>query len=203
MTNITINTLPPNDVTITPPDVVNITTTIDGVTTVTTSSLSPNNVTVTQSNAVAVVTGLAQGLQGIQGEQGIQGVQGVQGEQGEQGEQGVQGLQGAPGVQGEQGLQGIQGIQGIQGLPGADGVGVPSGGSTGQILAKASNDDYDSEWVDQSGGGGGEWGDITGTLSDQTDLQAALDLKIESLNFDGGNATTILITDFNVNGGNA
>jgi nitrogen fixation protein len=29
-----------------------------------------------------------------------------------------------------------------------------------------------------SGGGGAEWGDITGTLSDQTDLQSALDLKV-------------------------
>jgi hypothetical protein len=29
-----------------------------------------------------------------------------------------------------------------------------------------------------AGGGGAEWGDITGTLSDQTDLQTALDLKV-------------------------
>lgn len=32
-------------------------------------------------------------------------------------------------------------------------------------------------WVDYGGGGGGTWGTITGTLSDQTDLQAALDAK--------------------------
>jgi archaellum component FlaG (FlaF/FlaG flagellin family) len=31
--------------------------------------------------------------------------------------------------------------------------------------------------VGSGGGGGGAWGDITGTLSDQTDLQAALDAK--------------------------
>lgn len=30
--------------------------------------------------------------------------------------------------------------------------GVPVGGSTGQVLAKASNDDYDSEWVTPEGG---------------------------------------------------
>jgi hypothetical protein len=30
-----------------------------------------------------------------------------------------------------------------------------------------------------SGGGGAEWGDITGTLSDQTDLQSALDAKFD------------------------
>lgn len=31
---------------------------------------------------------------------------------------------------------------------------VPSGGSSGQVLAKHSNNDYDVEWVNQSGGGG-------------------------------------------------
>ena len=35
------------------------------------------------------------------------------------------------------------------------GVGVPPGGDEDQVLAKASSDDYDLEWVDQSGGGGG------------------------------------------------
>lgn len=34
-------------------------------------------------------------------------------------------------------------------------VGVPAGGTTSQVLAKASDDDHDTEWVDQSGGGGG------------------------------------------------
>ena len=41
-----------------------------------------------------------------------------------------------------------------QGLPGAPGIGVPIGGLDGQVLAKASNTDYDTEWVNQSGGGG-------------------------------------------------
>lgn len=40
---------------------------------------------------------------------------------------------------------------GRRGLPG---VGVPTGGADGQVLAKASTTDYDTEWVDQSGGGG-------------------------------------------------
>lgn len=35
-----------------------------------------------------------------------------------------------------------------------DGLGVPSGGTTGQILAKASNADNDTEWITPSGGGG-------------------------------------------------
>ncbi|MXO72864.1 beta strand repeat-containing protein [Alteraurantiacibacter buctensis] len=33
--------------------------------------------------------------------------------------------------------------------------GIPVGGTTGQVLAKASDADYDLEWVDQTGGGGG------------------------------------------------
>ena len=37
---------------------------------------------------------------------------------------------------------------------GPAGVGVPSGGATGQVLAKASDADHDTEWVEQSGGGG-------------------------------------------------
>jgi len=42
---------------------------------------------------------------------------------------------------------------------------VPAGGTSGQVLAKASGDDYDVEWVNQTGGSGGvsdgDKGDIT------------------------------------------
>lgn len=48
------------------------------------------------------------------------------------------------------------GKQGPQGQAGAAGVGVPSGGTTGQVLKKASNTNYDTEWADESGGGGGD-----------------------------------------------
>ena len=56
---------------------------------------------------------------------------------------------------------------------------MAAGGTTGQVLAKKSNTDYDTEWVNQSGGGGGAaaWGSITGDLDDQTDLKNALDAK--------------------------
>jgi hypothetical protein len=37
---------------------------------------------------------------------------------------------------------------------GQPGIGVPAGGTTGQVLAKASNTDYDTTWVNQQGGGG-------------------------------------------------
>jgi len=116
-----------------------------------------------------------QGLQGDTGPQGIQGIQGIQGEtgatgpQGLQGDTGPQGIQGIQGIQGEtgetgatgpQGEQGIQGIQGIQGETGATGAGVVVGGTTGQVLSKASATDYDTEWTtidalpDQTGNSG-------------------------------------------------
>lgn len=82
------------------------------------------------------------------GTQGPQGPEGPEGPEGPQGPQGIQGIQGIPGP------QGIQGIPGPQGDPGAPGVGVPAGGSTGQVLAKASPTDYDTQWVTGSGGGG-------------------------------------------------
>lgn len=37
--------------------------------------------------------------------------------------------------------------QGPQGIQGATGPGVPAGGTAAQILAKASPDDYDTEWI--------------------------------------------------------
>lgn len=40
-------------------------------------------------------------------------------------------------------------------LQGADGVGVPAGGTEGQVLAKATDGDYETVWVNQSGGSGG------------------------------------------------
>lgn len=40
-----------------------------------------------------------------------------------------------------------KGDNGVDGKDGADGVGVPNGGTTNQILVKASNDDYDTRWV--------------------------------------------------------
>jgi len=50
------------------------------------------------------------------------------------------------------GNTGPSGPQGIQGEAGPAGVGVPTGGTAGQVLAKASGADFDTEWVDQSGG---------------------------------------------------
>ncbi len=42
------------------------------------------------------------------------------------------------------------GPQGVQGVAGNDGAGIPTGGTTGQVLAKVDNQDYNTEWVSLS-----------------------------------------------------
>lgn len=48
---------------------------------------------------------------------------------------------------------------------------------TGQAGKFLKTDGSNASWDTAGGGGGGTWGSITGTLSDQTDLQGALDAK--------------------------
>ena len=57
------------------------------------------------------------------------------------------------GEQGPKGNTGAQGPQGPQGLPGPTGPGVPTGGTTGQVLSKSGNGDYDTVWKDMESGG--------------------------------------------------
>lgn len=45
-------------------------------------------------------------------------------------------------------LRGEPGEPGQPGQPGKNGIGVPAGGIAGQVLAKKSDDDYDTEWID-------------------------------------------------------
>ena len=91
-----------------------------------------------------------QGSAGIQGEKGDRGDKGdpgdigPAGEKGDQGEQGIQGIQGLPGTPGDKGDRGDQGEKGDKGDPGQ---GIPTGGASGQILSKRTNDDYDTEWI--------------------------------------------------------
>lgn len=59
------------------------------------------------------------------------------------------------GPTGATGPAGADGATGSVGATGPTGAGVAAGGTTSQVLAKVSDDDYDTEWVDQSGGGGG------------------------------------------------
>lgn len=67
------------------------------------------------------------------------------------GPEGPQGPEGDPGPQGDDGVPGADGAPGSDGEPGA---GVPTGGTTGQVLAKATGDDYDTEWVTPTGSAG-------------------------------------------------
>lgn len=133
---------------------------------------------------------LTPGPQGPQGEKGEKGDKGDPGEKGDKGDPGAQGIPGEQGPMGQQGIQGPAGVKGDKGdkgdpgEPGADGpkgdqgepgVGVPAGGSTGQVLAKASNADYDTEWIDQTGGGGsGQPGEDGGYYQPNVDTEGNL-----------------------------
>lgn len=50
-------------------------------------------------------------------------------------------------LEGPQGPAGPRGPSGSAGAAGPMGPGIPAGGTTGQILAKASGDDFDFEWI--------------------------------------------------------
>lgn len=121
----------------------------------------------------------AAGADGADGAVGPQGPQGDPGADGAVGPQGVDGLsayevavadgfvgdetawlaslvgpQGPQGDPGADGAVGPQGPAGADGADGADGQGVPVGGTAGQVLAKIDGTDYNTEWVDQTGGSG-------------------------------------------------
>ena len=95
-------------------------------------------------------------------------------------------------------VTGAAGPTGSQGPAGPVGPGVITGGFTGQVLAKKTNADYDTEWVTGGGGGGAAiWGGITGTLSNQTDLQTVLDAKAPSSGISPSaiSGTAVITTD--------
>lgn len=94
--------------------------------------------------------------------------------------------------------------QGVPGPAGPAGVGVPTGGTTGQALVKTSNTDYETGWG--TAVASAAWGAITGTLSAQTDLQSALDAKqatlVSATNIKTVNGNTLLGSgDLVVSGG--
>lgn len=60
------------------------------------------------------------------------------------------------------GPQGVQGEIGAQGPAGADGQGVPTGGTAGQVLAKVDATDYNTQWITPVNSGWGLAGN-TGT----------------------------------------
>lgn len=144
------------------------------------------------------------GLPGARGPTGPKGERGEKGERGPIGPQGTVGPTGPRGLSGDDGREvtlrstqthvqwqyvGDPGWTNLFAIPRAR---ITGGGgahhltdlndidfttlSDGYVLSyNLANNSF--EFVAQSGGGGGTWGSITGTLSDQTDLQAALDTK--------------------------
>lgn len=67
---------------------------------------------------------------------------------------------GPQGPQGDQGDPGADGDAGPTGPTGPAGPGVPVGGTTGQVLAKINATNYNTHWVDPSGGAGSILADI-------------------------------------------
>ena len=100
---------------------------------------------------------------------------------GEPGRDGIDGKDGEPGKDGEQGPMGPQG---------ETGEGVPAGGSAGQVLAKKSDTDYDTEWVDQTGGSGGSSYTFTDGLT-ETDGTVKWDLSDRIAGGDGNGSLEI------------
>ena len=75
-------------------------------------------------------------------------VAGPTGAVGAQGVTGATGAAGGAGPAGATGATGLQGVAGTSGATGPAGAGVPSAGTTGQLLAKSSDTDYATEWID-------------------------------------------------------
>lgn len=93
------------------------------------------------------------GPAGATGATGPQGHEGPKGDTGATGPAGPEGPVGPQGPEGPQGPIGETGPKGDTGATGQAGVGVPAGGTAGQVLAKKSGTDYDTEWKDPAGGG--------------------------------------------------
>jgi hypothetical protein len=76
---------------------------------------------------------------------------------------GTAGTSGTSGTSGIDGTSGTNGTSGTSGVNGADGIGIPTAGTTGQVLVKSSEVDYEVEWADQTGGGGTGTNGTSGT----------------------------------------
>ena len=128
-----------------------------------------------------------EGKQGERGLKGDKGDKGKDGKDGKDGRDGKDGPTGKDGKDGDDGIsvvnakvdfddtlvislsngkeinvgevKGEKGDSGRDGNTGLNGIGVPTGGTTGQVLAKSSDIDYETEWI--NGGGGGGSGTVT------------------------------------------
>ena len=112
---------------------------------------------------------------GPKGDKGDRGPQGVAGERGMDGMPGKNGRDGRDGMDGNDGMDGVGikdakvdfdgtlvltlsddnevdlgivvGENGKDGRDGVNGLGITPGGTTGQVLVKKSDNDFDTEWV--------------------------------------------------------
>lgn len=143
-------------------------------------------------------------VKGEKGDKGDQGIQGAKGDKGDKGDIGETGPAGATYDDSE--IRGmiankVDKIEG-KGLSTNDftddlkqklddigeGSFLPTGGTTGQVLAKASNVDGDVEWVDQTG-------ETAGTVINQTNVDVATATLTDNLTFN----TTSAWTEFKIN----
>ena len=72
-------------------------------------------------------------------------------------------------IKGPKGDKGEQGEPGPAGQDGANGQGVPAGGTTGQVLSKNSDSNYDTSWISLSQGGSSIT-ELTGTEENPINL---------------------------------
>ena len=135
---------------------------------------------------VSVGGGGGGGTPGAVGPVGPPGPQGAQGIPGQDGEDGADGAPGRDGAAGAAGAPGRDGNDGADGAAGAPGQGVPTGGTTGQILSKTGNSDYQTGWIDAPTGGGGGT-PSGGNTTPSTPLPASLATLANILSVEVGN----------------
>jgi len=100
---------------------------------------------------------------------------------------------GLTGATGPQGPAGPQGLPGVDGVDGTDGVGVPAGGTAGQVLAKVDGTDYNTTWVNKTGGGGGSVGLAAGIEIYVLNLTGNTIYKGQPVYINGSNGNNITI----------
>jgi hypothetical protein len=98
------------------------------------------------------------GGSGATGTSGTSGTRGTSGTSGTSGI-GINGTSGTSGSTGLSGTSGTSGSNGLDGTSGTSGISIPAGGTSGQILAKVDNDDYNTQWIDAPTGGTGTGGE--------------------------------------------
>jgi hypothetical protein len=110
------------------------------------------------------------GVNGATGSTGPSGPSGSSGSSGTSGTSGTRGTSGTSGVNGANGASGSSGTSGVNGANGASG----SSGTSGTRGTSGTSGVNGINGINQNP----NWGQIGGTLSNQTDLQSALNAKI-------------------------